>query len=589
LIVKKHRIAVWTMAVLGLVFGVVVLARNLPTYRTLARSTQPGELVEGLADLGGRGHSRVEGKRAAPEYRSLPPDQPRPTDAAELEDLVAWMRSLDHDELLRLTNAEYDFEESELIQRLQALRGPWVLSALGDLAVAENDPLIRAVLVEGLVGTLVDERLGDERLLPLLDALMTRMGHAADDPYQVANGLATYAYVACAKGQQDYVALMGAHLLGSDNRALLTHGYLFMGRFEGAEAVLEQVLSSHPSPEGRFGAVEGLRAAATQGRIPPAEITALGLNALEAESNDRNRLLIYEMMISTGGEEALGAVEQLLRAGKTSEVEETAEMLAMKMEPNRAQALFEDLLRDQALEGEAKQAVYNAMGLLPGEEGSEFLLGLAKNADLGDDERLAGLRALWNRPLDERLAGELRSLFDTAGGAGVRTEALRILAQGERGESIDLRRVAALDEDPAVRAEAVQLAAMQPSENNRAWLEERLLQDDSIDVKAAALGALVYHAHYTGDGDAVLGYLDRARRFTNDETALAMIADGERMVKDYDPRDLDLGLAQEAEFWGTVAKYTDGPAARSFERQAKQLAQIVTTLRSSRDGRRSAR
>jgi hypothetical protein len=87
----------------------------------------------------------------------------------------------------------------------------------------------------------------------------------------------------------------------------------------------------------------------------------------------------------------------------------------------------------------------------------------------------------------------------------------------------------------------------------------------------------------------VLGYLDRARRFTNDEEALAMIAEGERMVKDYDPRNLELRLAEEAEFLGTVARYTEGPAARSFQRQARQLGQIVASLRATRDGRRAAR
>jgi hypothetical protein len=125
---------------------------------------------------------------------------------------------------------------------------------------------------------------------------------------------------------------------------------------------------------------------------------------------------------------------------------------------------------------------------------------------------------------------------------------------------------------------------MQPSDDSRAWLEERLFQDDSMDVKAAALGALVYQAHYAGDGDAVLGYLERARKLTDDEGALAMIAEGERMVKDYDPRNLELELAGQAEFLDTVARYTEGPAARSFQRQAKQLQQIVASLRATRDG-----
>jgi hypothetical protein len=192
--------------------------------------------------------------------------------------------------------------------------------------------------------------------------------------------------------------------------------------------------------------------------------------------------------------------------------------------------------------------------------------------------------------VDERLTGELRDVFDTAGDSALRTEALRMLVYGEsQGRGIDLRELAVLDEDPLVRAEAVQMAAMRSTENTRAWLEERLFQDDSIDVKAAALGALVYQAHYTGDGDAVLGYLERARKFTRDEEALAMIAEGERMVREYDPRNLDLRLAEEAEFLGTIARYTEGPAARQFQRQAKQLGQIVASLRATRTTRAAQR
>ena len=384
--------------------------------------------------------------------------------------------------------------------------------------------------------------------------------------------------------------MMSVYLESSDNAQFLAHGYLHMGMLPGGEETLKAMLASHPSEDGRFGALEGLRQAATSGRVTPEEITLLGLSALETEASQRNRLLLYEMMISTGGEASLIAVEDLLRSGRVSEIDDTVELLAMKTDPARAQALFQDLLRDQAIEGKAKQAIYNAMGLLEGEEGTNFLLDLAKNGELEGSERLAGLRGLWNRPVDERLERDLRDVFDSAEDTALRTEALRMLVYGEsEGRGIDLRELAVLDDDPAIRAEAIQLAAMQPSGDTREWLEERLLEDGSIDVKAAALGALVYQAHYTGEGDAVLGYLGRARKFTDDEGALAMIAEGERMVKDYDPRNLELRLAEEAEFWGMVAQHTDGAASRAFQRQAKQLGQIVTALRSTRDGRRSAR
>jgi len=591
--VKKTLIIGLVLAGLGFVLGAVWWSGGLQAAvsRTMLRPERERSKAVRLTELeAALGRSTVDGKRNAVVPVALPEGRSTPRDEQELSEFVAWMRSLGQDELLRLSNAEFDFKESALVEMLQALRGEWVVPALGGLAVGESDPLLKAILVEGLVGTFASERLEDQRLLPILDTLMARMKDHTGDPYEVAHGLATATYAACARGGGDYMLMMSGYLENSDNAQFLAHGYLHMGTLPGGEETLKRMLASHPCADGRFGALEGLRRVATSGLISPEEVTFLGLSALETETNERNRLLLYEMMISTGGEEALTAVEDLLRSGKVAEIGHTVEFLAMKVNPARAQTLFQDLLRDQTIDVEAKQAIYNAMGLLQGEEGADFLLGLARDDELEDSERLAGLRGLWNRPVDERLAGELRGVFASAEDSELRTEALRMLVYGEsEGNGIDLRELAVLDDDPAIRAEAIQLAAMQPSSDSREWLEERLFEDGSIDVKAAALGALVYQAHYTGDGDAVLGYLERARRFTDDEGALAMITEGERMVKDYDPRSLELELAEEAEFWGKMVQYTDGPATRAFQRQAKQLGHIVTALRATRDGRRAAR
>jgi len=512
---------------------------------------------------------------------ALPEPHAVPTNAQELAEYVAWMRSLGHDELLRLSNAEFDFQKSELVRLLQDLRGSWVLPALGELAVAETDPLIRAILVVGLTGGAVDERLRDERLLPILDALMTSMSVAADDPYRVARGLADEAYMACMSGNGDYVALMRSHLATSDNGSFLIHGYLFMGRATGGAPILKEMLTGHPSAEGRMGALEGLRHG--DGEVGPAELTTLGLAALDGETNSRNRLLLYEMLVAAGGEDGVGAVEECARTGQVSEIPQTVGFLAQKMEPARALALLEDVLARPDLDAAAKQALYNALGVLPGEEGADRLLTLTRNDELAPEERLAGLRGLWNRPLDERLGTELKGLLEGDAEPALRVEALRMLTSGESDTTgIDLRSLAVLDDDPSVRSEAVQLAAMRPGENTRAWLEERLMQDDSLDVKAAALGALVYQAHYGGEGEAVLGYLAQARRYTDDEDALAMIAEGERMVKDYDPRRVELELAEDAKLYETLARYTDGPAQRSFQRQARMLAGMVSSVRGAR-------
>lgn len=583
----RRFLVMGVLALGGLFLSVIVLRRPLGLALATAafERAEPDESTRGRLDalFGARE------QREPAQHQPLPEGLTRPTNERELADYVAWMRSLGHDELLRLSNAEFSFDESELVGALQQLQGDWVVKALGELAAAEADPLMKAILVEGLFGVVSYDRLDDGNLLPILERLLVDMSLASGDPYEVASDLALYTYGACARGHADYAQLMGAVLAGSDNRELLVHGYMSMGLFPGSEGTLASILTTHTSDAGRFGALEGLRNLAVDGLIAPERITALGLEALANEANERNRLLLYEMMVSTGGEAALSAIEQAWRAGELAEVDKTAVMLAMEMDPARANALFLDTLRAGQLTGEARQAIYNAMGVMEGEEGARFLLDLVRNPELDETERLAGLRGLWNREVDEDLAGELESVLETSEDPALRTEALRMLVHGEpAARGVDLRKVATLDDDAAVRAEAVQLAAMQPSADTREWLEERLLEDDSLDVKAAALGALVYQAHYTGDGEAVLGYLSRARKFTDDEGALAMIAQGEQMVKDYDPRNLDLGLAKEAEFYGTLARYTDGPTARAFERQARQLSGIVAALRGSLDGRRSA-
>jgi hypothetical protein len=100
---------------------------------------------------------------------------------------------------------------------------------LGELALAEQDPLLKAVLVEGLVGGFDFDRIDDVRLAPLLDSLMTSMRAAADDPYDVARGLASTFHSVCLRSGQDYASVMSAHLAASDNAGFLAHGYLHMG------------------------------------------------------------------------------------------------------------------------------------------------------------------------------------------------------------------------------------------------------------------------------------------------------------------------------------------------------------------------
>jgi hypothetical protein len=97
-------------------------------------------------------------------------------------------------------------------------------------------------------------------------------------------------------------------------------------------------------------------------------------------------------------------------------------------------------------------------------------------------------------------------------------------------------------------------------------------------VKAAALGALVVQAHYTGDGAAVLDHLARARKQTDDPGMLALIERGEKMVAESDPRRLELGLRADAELYRTIAPLTTGPARRSLEREAEFYRRMIASI-----------
>lgn len=574
---KAKNVILWLVAA-GFVGGLSVWKFNAHfglralDRRMLERAAERG----GLAALSG-----LESDREAVEPVVLPEGVSTPTGEAELNEFVAWLRSLSHEELLRLSNAEFDFKESELIERLQALQGPWVVAALGTLAIDEKDPLLKAVLVEGLLGGVNLVRCRDPEMLPTLDSLLLQMRSRGEDPYQVANGLATTAFTTCNLGGESYVEFMATHLENSDNDKLLEHGYLYMGMSDGGGVVLGAVLTSHPSDSGRLGALEGLRNAAKRGVLSPEELTALGSGALGSETNPGNRLLLYEMVVAAGGEGGLAWVEEKIRSGDPEAIKNALTFVTFQSSPERSMALLQDLAARQDLDPEERKAVYSALGVLPGEEGRELLLATAGDAELDESTRLAGLRGLWNQPMDDKLATSLEGVFRDEGSTSMRIEALRMLTSGETAPGVDVRQVSILDEDPLVRAEAVQLAAMQPGEDTRGWLEQRLLEDDSLDVKAAALGAMVYQAHYTGGGEAALGYLSMARKLTDDGATLALIGQGEEMVGSFDPRRIDLELEQDAQFYATMAKYTEGAASRGFSRQSRQMRSFIQALRGS--------
>src|SRR5260221_201370 len=228
--------------------------------------------------------------------------------AEELRALAKWMEGLPREELLRLSNAEFGFEKSALVEELRGLIGDWVVPELGRLALVETDPLVKAVLVAGLFKGAGTIRLDDPRMIEQITELLPQLSIAADDPFHSARFMMFAAFGTCLRQQADFAALVLPHLEASDNPDVLVRGYLFLGDTAGADDVLARAVTDHPSAEGRFGALEGLRSAGLAGRIPPDEIAHLGIEALARETEARNRTLLVEMIASAGGEAGLAAL-----------------------------------------------------------------------------------------------------------------------------------------------------------------------------------------------------------------------------------------------------------------------------------------
>lgn len=503
-----------------------------------------------------------------------------PSNPEELRAFVASLRALPHDRLLLLSNAEFDFEDSRIVDILRGLDGEWVVPELGKLAVGETDPLLKAVLVTGLCKGAGRERLADPRMIEQIGLLLPQVSIATDDAFHAGRFVVFSAFCACVCQKADYQALVLPALEGADNPDVLVRGYMFLGRSPGAEDLLASVVRDHASPEGRFGALEGLRDAALKGRVPPQELARIGLEALAKETSARNRMLLMEMVATAGGEEGMRAIESMLARGESGLAGTAASLIAVRMEPERAQEILERALASGSLSTEDRASVYQALGAVPDGRGSAHLLRAVNDAELPEQERLDALRGLWNRPTDAKLREELTAILEGKQPGALRAESMRLLAFSDGGSSIDARSVAEGDPDPLVRKEAVLLRAMEPGADTRGWLEERFLSDDSDDVRAAALGAMVVQARYTGDCDAVRGHLERVKQMTDDPAVQSLVARGEEMLGEYDPRRVDLELRKDVEFYSTVARFTTGAARVGMERQAAYLQRMVDAIAS---------
>jgi hypothetical protein len=325
-----------------------------------------------------------------------------------------------------------------------------------------------------------------------------------------------------------------------------------------------------------------VRSAAHFGRISSDDVARFGREALETESSGRNRLFLIEMIGAKGGDAGFDLLSDIVKSGGSDLFAEAATTLAVNGDPERAFATISSALQNPSVSEFDRGSLYQALGVIQTPETKQRLLDIAHDAQRSDFERLQGLKGLWHRPVDEALASELRGIVDSNAPGAMRAESLRMLTMNsESVPDLDVRSIAASDEDAVVRREAVLLGALQGGPDSREWLEERLLNDRSPDVKVAALGAMVMQAHYAGGGEAALDHLAHARKMTQDPQVLELISRGETMAKSYDPRRLDIELQGQAEAYNTISKYTKGPAQLEMQRQARYTEMMIQWMRSS--------
>ena len=182
--------------------------------------------------LGGGGEAPIAWHATSNGDADIPP---APTTEEELRAFVDWLNGLPPDRLLFLSNAEFAFEGSRIIETLRGLEGEWVVPGLGRLAVGATHPLVKAVLVVGLCKGAGRERLADPRLLNEVGQLLPQLSSAESDPYHACRYVVFSTYGASICQQMNFAELVLPHLEGADNPDLLVRGYLFLGQSPGSE------------------------------------------------------------------------------------------------------------------------------------------------------------------------------------------------------------------------------------------------------------------------------------------------------------------------------------------------------------------
>jgi len=515
----------------------------------------------------------------------------RPKTAAELEAFVEALRKLGQDRLIVVLDAENRFRKSAVVDHLESLSADWVPRALGSLAVAESDPLVKAALVFGLcAGVRPTVFRSDELVDDFLPRLLEHYARVDRDEYEVGRDVIFLAYMACRATNKDYVQLVRRHLEASDNSTMLTRGYFFLSEFPESpwRPTLEWALENHPNDNGRLGAIEGLRVAARSNLIGQSEVAELFFDALKGEEDVGNQSVLLDALLALGGATGVEALEQISSGAipRLSHLRgDAVQLLVGRLEPREAMDMLIGMLEKEDVAPDLRASLLLAMAHVELSEAEEWLLRVVVQNDARDIEyRRQGLSALWGRDFsDPRIDRVLRTIYEDSEEPGVlRAECLRMLVVGSGSKrssgELTLKSVAEHHESGDVRAMAIQLIGYEQEGASRDWLFERLFAAESDQERASALSTLIG----IGGGDVrgrdqILAILrDELERLEPSERA--PVSTAIEFVEGFDFDSVVSGLTKEAEFYSEVSELLTGRPRRSALRVLEQVRSQLRQL-----------
>ncbi|MEM7305915.1 MAG: hypothetical protein AAF682_04560 [Planctomycetota bacterium] len=459
-----------------------------------ATASLAGAVLLGAPLLSVGGESRPGSGPALSERRFTP------TSGAELEAWLGELRAeLARPGALLLPAADADLADSPLAAGLAEARGPWFADAVGRLAVRETDPFLKAVLLLALYREAF-EPAPNPALARYLPALLEHFGADANDLFGVGSELAVLAFRSAGGLGIDYPALVAGPLLAADGFGLLSMGYLLMGDFEGGAGPLGFALLHHPHRDGRFGAIEGLRAAILKGNASAEEGVRLFRQALEGELDRRNRVLALEAIAAAGGPRGRALVEGMAADPASPVRIEAAEFLIDELPPVEALAWLGERLAQARDDLDWQRGLYRVAAGVRGPQAPRMLLEIAAAADRPIETRQAALLGLWERRLEPQVQSELLDVYEGPAPAELRAEALRLLVlSAGNPRRWDPRELATSADDPRLADAAFGLAILEPRADTWSWAVEHARSREPEARRTALAEALVGQVADLGD------------------------------------------------------------------------------------------